>query len=527
MTRLRRGFCANHVPPTAIVPLVLAVLIGGLTGFYIFFAEREVPPWDPSSMVLLSKSLVASTTIQYFDINNAEIGPYFNPHGFDIRAPGDPQPYSVFPPGLTVVLAVAYKLGGLHWLYLLSPLLTALGLGAAAYLGYQLGGAWASVFAVILMATSRVVTTFATSLWADGPSLAFLMLGLAFYVAACTSKRAPLFVLSGLCLGLVILSKFVNVVFVALILAYHLAVTRGYHRTSWLAWLSLGLIPGIVGLLVYQTRAYGGAFASAYQPWGQSLYDFPMFSFRYLFDKSPMPWNDISSQAIVQGLLRDVHIWLFFVVIGLVVGHRRPLVWLFALIALANIAVYAVSVFTPRQFINMRYLLPALAAGYLLAAVALAWIVTRLRSKTAQAALVLSVVLFGFGSLIWQTAPELARRNTGTSNTVKLVQSTAQAIAPNSVVLAYNLADTFILYGNLSVLNYRRIKAPDPETRNQRVLDAIDRLLIIGKPVYLVKDDEILFGSIYPDIQRRYLLREVGTPLLAYQLSLAENNGQP
>ncbi|MCU0500163.1 MAG: hypothetical protein MUC51_00090, partial [Anaerolineae bacterium] len=83
-----------------------------------------------------------------------------------------------------------------------------------------------------------------------------------------------------------------------------------------------------------------------------------------------------------------------------------------------------------------------------------------------------------------------------------------------------------ILYGNRSVLNYRRIKASDLVARNQLVLDAIDRLLLAGKPVYLVRDDEGLFGSIYPDIERRYLLREVGTPLLAYQLSPV-NHGQP
>ena len=527
MTWLRRSFHENHVPTRTLAVLVLVILIGGLTGFYVLFAEREVPPWDPSSMVLLSKAMLESATIQHIDINNAEVGPYFNPHGFDIRAPGDPQPYSVFPPGFSLVLAAAYKLGGLHWLYLLSPLLTALGLGAAAYLGYQLGGTWASVFAVILIATSRVVTTFATSLWADGPSLAFLLLGLALYVTARASERTPLFLLSGFCLGLLILCKFVNVVFVVLILGYHLAVTRGRQRAVWLGWLSLGLLPGVVGLLLYQSRAYGGALASAYRPWGQSLYNFPLFSIRYLFDKSPMPWNDISSQAIVQGLLRDMRIWLLLPLVGLIVGRRRSLAWLFALIALGNIAIYAVSVFTPRQFINMRYLLPALAAGYMLAAVALAWIAARMRSKIAQAALVSAVVVFSVGSLIWQTIPELTSRNTGTSNTIKLVQGTAQTMTPDSIVLAYSLADTFILYGNLSALNYRRIEASDIEQRNQLVLDAIDRLLATGKPVYLVQDDEHQFGSIYPDIQRRYLLRKVGTPLLAYQLSVANNNGQP
>ena len=424
-------------------------------------------------------------------------------------------------------MAAAYRLGGLNWLYLVPPLLTAGGLLAAGYLSSRLAGAWAGIFAVMLLGSSQVVVTFATSLWSDGPSLALLLLGLALYVAAIATGRTSLFFVSGVCLGLMTLSKFVNVAFVGMIIVYHLATTRGRPRMVGLEWMTLGVAPGIVGLLVYQTRAYGAPFANAYRPWGQNLYEFPLFSLRYLFVKAPLPWNDISIQAIAPGLLRDMHAWLVMAFVGLIVTRRHQLSWLLASIGLANVAIYAISVFTPRQFINMRYLLPALAMGYMLAAVALAWIVTRLRSKIARAALVLAVVLFSLGPLIRQTVPELTFRNMGTSNTIKLVQSTAQAIAPNSVVLAYNLADTFILYGDRSVLNYRRIKAPDSETRNQLVLDAIDRLLISGKPVYLVKDDEGLFGSIYPDIQDRYLLREVGTPLLAYQLSLATNNGQP
>jgi len=507
--------------------LVLVLLIGGLTGFYCSVAEREAPPWDPSSMVVLSKSLVETASIQYFDQNNIEIGPYFNPHGFEIRAPGDPQPYSVFPPGFSVILAGIYRLGGLRWLYLVPPLLTALGLGATALLGYQLGGEWGSIFAVLLIGASRVVVTFATSLWSDGPSLALLLLGSALYVVARNSGRASFFVGCGFCLGLVILSKFVNIIFVGLVLVYHLAAMRGRSHVSGLAWISLGLAPGIIGLLAYQARAYGGVLANAYQAWGQSLYNFPLFSLKYLFVKAPMPWNDISSQAIAQGLLRDMHIWLFLAFVGLFVNRRHALAWLFALIACANVAVYAVSVFTPRQFINMRYLLPALAAGYLLAAAALAWIVARLRWKVARGFLSLVVALICVGPLINNTLPELISRNTGTANAVRVVQVTAQAFAPNSVVLAYNLADTFILYGERSVLNYRRIKAPDREARNQLVLAAIDRLLSSGRPVYLVKDDENLYGSLYPDIQKRYILREMSTPLTAYELSPTGRSGQP
>ena len=141
MTLYWRGFFTKHITRSLLFWVILIVLIAGLTGFYIILSEREVPPWDPTSMVLLGQSLAHSWDIRYVDRNNVEIGPYFNPHGFDIRAPEDPQPYSTFPPGFSLILAATFRLGGLHWLYLVPPLLTASGLLAAGYLGSRLAGA--------------------------------------------------------------------------------------------------------------------------------------------------------------------------------------------------------------------------------------------------------------------------------------------------------------------------------------------------------------------------------------------------
>jgi hypothetical protein len=501
---------------------VLIALIVGVTGLFVAYAEKSAPPWDPSSMVLLGKALTESRSIQYVDENNAQIGPYFNPHGFDIRAPGDPQPYSTFPPGFPLILAIPYSFGGLRWLYLVPPLLNAIGLAAAAYLGWKLAGPVAGIFAVLLIGSSRVVATFATSMWSDGPSLDLLLLGLALYVAAVTSERKSLFVLSGLCLGLATLMKVVNLAFVTLIIGYHGLSKRLPHRMTGLGWLMLGLAPGIAGLLAYQARAYGGPLASAYRPWGQSLYQFPLFSPKYLFVTAPPPWSDISVQAIVQGLLRDMQLWLLVAIAGLVIHRKGWLTWLVALLALTNIAVYAISVFTPRQFINMRYLLPALAMGYLLAAAALAWLIDRCPQRAARVALVAIIALFSLGGLARQTLPELTERNRGTDAVVSKVITTSQALPAGAVVLAYSLADTFILYGNASVLNYRRVEAPDWRARNQLVLDAIAKLLTAGKSVYLVKDDDNLFESIVADTQGRFSLRAVPAPLLTYRLLPAE-----
>jgi hypothetical protein len=492
----------------------LVVLIGCLIGFYLLFAEREVPPWDPSSMVILTENLSQGIGIQYQDAHNSQIGPYFNPHGFDTRSASDPNPYSIFPPGFSLLLVPAYLLGGLTALYLVPPLLSSIALAAAAYLGWTLAGRWGAVFSVLLIGTSRVVATFATSLWSDGPSLVLLMLGLALYVTGQSARRNRWLFGSGIVFGLMISTKFVNIVYAGLVLLF--SCVRARWRQVIL--LGAGMLPGLCILLIYQAQAYGGPLTNAYQAWGHSLYDFPLFSIRYLFERAPLPWNDISSQAIAVGMLRDMSGWIALAFVGLTIRWRSPNHVMLAMVCALNIALYAVSVFTPRQFINMRYLLPALAVGYLFAAVALAWVLQRIRNMAMRVVLVSVVGIFCIGQLAFVVAPELVQRNQGTAQHTRAVVKTAESFARAPVVLAYNTADTFILYGRVSVLNYRRVDAPSIAERNRLVIDAIEKLLAENTPVYLVQDDEILFRSIYTDLTRHFALRQLQTPLTAYEI---------
>ena len=255
-------------------------------------------------MVILGKSLAENHSLQYYDANNSSVGPYFNPHGFDIRTPQDPQPYSTFPPGLSLFIAAAYISGQARLLFLMPPLFGLMGLVASAYLGHLVGGRWASIFAVLLIGTSEVVATFSTSLWSDGPSLSLLLTALALYAAANRSNRKWLLLVSGSLLGTFILFKFVNVIFGALILGHQILIKRGREGFTNAALLAVGTMAGMLGLLLYQARAYGSPLANAYHPWGQSPYPFPLFAIRYLFVKAPAPWSDIAGQAIVEGMLR-------------------------------------------------------------------------------------------------------------------------------------------------------------------------------------------------------------------------------
>ena len=332
------------------------------------------------------------------------------------------------------------------------------------------------------------------------------------------SRRRIFVAASGLCLGIFILFKFVNVIFAGLIVLHLIITERGRGRLLSGSLLAGGAGLGILGMLVYQTKAYGAPLANAYQPWGQAVYDFPLFSPRYLFIQAPAPWKDIASHAIASGMLRDMNIWLVPCTLALVTAWKNRWKSLLALIAVANILLYAFSVFTPRQFINMRYLLPALATGYLLTASVLAGLVSQIKTLARRAALVTLVGAICLAQLTSITIPELAQRNRDTTSTVRSVVQTAQALPAGSVVLAYTLADTFILYGNISVLNYRRIAAPNVETRNQTVIEAIGKLLCRGTSVYLVQDDELLFNSLYPHLASIFALQRNSTVLTSYQV---------
>jgi hypothetical protein len=494
--------------------LTLVVLIGGLTVFYLLFTERDVPPWDPSSMAILTANLSQGIGIQYQDAHNNQIGPYFNPHGFDIRSLNDPNPYSTFPPGFSLLLVPAYLLGGLTALHFVPPLMGSLGLAAAAYLGWVLAGRWGAIFSVLLMGTSRVVATFATSLWSDGPSLALLMFGLALYVAGRSARRQRWLLGSGIVLGLMISMKFINVLYVGWLLLFVCVRTRWRQAIL----VGAGMLPGLCILLAYQAQAYGGPFTNAYQAWGHSLYGFPLFSVRYLFEKAPPPWNDISSQAIAAGMLRDMSVWLGLAFVGLAIRWRSSNRVMLAMVGVLNIALYAVSVFTPRQFINMRYLLPALAVGYLLAAVALAQVVQSLQRTAAHVVLVGVICVLCLGQLTFVIAPELVQRNHETAQTIEAVVKTTESLAKAPVVLAYATADSFILYGRVSVLNYRRVEAPSIAERNRLVFDAIEKLLAKNTPVYLVQDDMTQFRSIHTDLEHHFALTQLQTPITAYEI---------
>jgi hypothetical protein len=493
--------------------LVLTGMFCIFTVTYFAYAQPVASPWDSGTMVVQGRMLAQHQSLQYQDINNERIGPYFNPMGYDIRSPSDPRPYSNFPPGFPLLVAVTYLISnGPDYLYVISPMMSVLGLIATAYIGYTLGGRLSSLLAVLLVGTSSVWLELSTSVLSDGPSISLLLCAIALYQFAFQTKRIWPAVISGLCLGLFVLQRFVNVAYAALLIVHVLYVGRE-RRWRLLSALVPGIGVGVVAMLAYQAAAYGGPFTNAYQAWGQNRFGFPLFSLRYLFESSPPPFSDYTLNAIVTGVAGSMGLWCVAFVGGLLIDRRNPWRLLLAATALLTILVYGVSTFTPRE--NMRYMLPLLAPAYILAADAVAYALCRLPSRTWRVTTAGTVAVICLGTLVGQL-PHLAQRNSGAWNAVQQVIGTANFLPARAVVMAYVFNDLFAVYTDVSVLNYRKVPAPSLAERNNIVIAAIQALQAQGQPVYLVRDDERLFNTIYPALQQEFELRPLEAPLATY-----------
>gem|GEM_PF-2555127 len=500
------------------------LLLIGLIGFFAVLYFRQsltvILQYDSSDMILQGRSMAQGHGFQFYDVNNELIGPYFNSTAFTIHAPGDPQPYNVFPPGLGLLVAVFYRLGGvLDQIYLIAPMCGVLGLMATAYLGYALNGRGASLLAVLLLGTSQLFVYYATSLWSDGPSVNLLLVGVALYWLAFQSKRWPYAILSGLVLGLFTLLRYANFAFVLLILAHAVVFSSGRDRRVLLAGLAPGVLLGGVFLIIFQWVSFGGPLTNAYQAWGKSYWDSgPLFSLSYLLVKTPRPWNTYTLNFIVETLWIDLRLWSLVALAGLVVYRRSSLKLLLAAMLLLTILIYGTSMFTSRFVPSARYMLPALAMAYLLAADALSRFLTSLPQPALRFGLGIAVAGLCVARLV-QQLPALQAEYSDKTQYITAIQGSSRNLPADAVVLAYGASGPLILYGNVSALNYRRLEATDNEDRFRKVTQAVQDLLALDRPVYLIKDEEAWFNLAYQALEQSFTVTPVSAPIPLYQIT--------
>jgi 4-amino-4-deoxy-L-arabinose transferase-like glycosyltransferase len=500
--------------------LLLICLVAFFTTLYFKQALTVVLQYDSSDMVLQGRSMAQGHGFQFYDANNDLIGPYFNSTAYTIHAPGDPQPYNVFPPGLGLLVAAFYKLGGaLSQVYLIAPLCGILGLIATAYLGYALNGRGASLLAVLLLGTSQLFVYYATSLWSDGPSVNLLLVGCALYWWAFQSKRWTYAILSGLVLGLFILLRYANFAFVLLILGHAVIFSRGRDRWTLIGGLLPGVLLGGGFLIVYQWVSFGGPLTNAYQAWGKSYWESgPLFSLSYLLVRTPRPWSTYTLNFIVETLWTDLRLWSLVALAGLMVYRRSSLKLLLAGMLLLTILIYGTSMFTSRFVPSARYMLPALAMAYLLAADALSRFLNGFQQPALRVGLGVAVMGLCLAGLA-QQLPALQAEYSDKTEYINALQGVSRNLPADAVVLAYGASGPLILYGNISALNYRRLEATDNEDRFRKVTQAVQDLLSRDLPVYLIKDEESWFNLAYQALEKSFTVNPVPAPLPLYQIT--------
>lgn len=137
----------------------------------------------------------------------------------------------------------------------------------------------ASWLAAIAFAFGTLNWKYSRLFFSHALSVFLVLLALYLFLSIVILKRKNIFpfVLLGLALGFTLFVDYTNMLFVAGVLIYFIMYylwSRSYRQLFRnLIWVVLGLIPSVIGILLYQLNAFGSIFATSYKYYTA----FPMF----------------------------------------------------------------------------------------------------------------------------------------------------------------------------------------------------------------------------------------------------------
>jgi hypothetical protein len=473
--------------------LLLLLLLLCLT-LFLGYAQRALDGWDSMAYIFAGRQLAAGEGLATTDPNNDSVGPYFGLSGYRLlREPGA-RLYLTFPPGFPVLLAAAQLLTGTpQAAFAVVPVFALLVVITTFMLGRALFDVWIGLAAALVLAFTPTFLTFATAPWSDVPAAALVLWATMLFVmgqrANSSQQGAVLGAVAGLCLSYGGFVRAISVLAGLALLAYGWYVQRR-RLSHWANVAFAGVwVLGILSLLVFNRIYYGDFLGSGYTL-QNSGYNWPFFSLSYAF--GPSPADGRSLVASTQTLARDYSLLLLPALVGLW-KMPRPTAILVLGLSGTLLVPYLVYAFAPSG-INARFLVSAypfiaLAAGYGVAQIA-GRLLPAHRDAITLAGASLGVVI-----LIqpWTTLAQLAERNQAYEQTAAKMQALTAGMSSNAVFLAYTLGDPISFYGGRSVFYYRHLSRPDgldgsSRPVEERLVEAVDRLLTQGIPVYFVDD---------------------------------------
>ena len=278
---------------------------------------------------------------------------------FDLVLEGRSHPPKVAPGFPVLFLAPLYALAGpeLGNAIYLELAFALLALTAAFLLAHHLAGPWAALVAGSALLLQPTFERWSREVMTDVPALAFALwalLALATAPRELGSRRA---LAVGLLVGLAFALRVVYLALLAPALLCALASSRRMRDVALLVAPSLGVF--LAGL-AHNQRTFGDPWRSGYHYWGPIPYDYPelAFSTRYLAENltALAPWPVALPVA-------------GFLLAGALLVRARPTRRTALALALAALPI---SLFHLRYYyVDERFHLPLLAAGCILAPVAL------------------------------------------------------------------------------------------------------------------------------------------------------------
>lgn len=490
----------------------------------IAYTQTVVEGWDPVAYLYAGQRLAEGKPPAVCSHFNAEIGPYFTLAGFNIRIGNDREClYLNYPPGFPALLAIAQKLSGKSEAALYVPavfgglaLLCTFTVGTLLFDKPDVG-----LMGAFLLLCAPAFLQFSTSPWSDGPGTALLIGGVAAIIAGERSE-SPLGQIGGgligaLLMGLSVFTRYVNgIAFLPLTaylgLKYKATVFKARSMISFVVCSACVLM----GILTFNRIYYGGYLFTSYSP-AHGWYDWPAFSVRYAFGKSPVGGK--SFLGIVQTLVSN-YSWL--VVLAAVGFFRMPLPERALTFGscFVFVVLYGFYAFAPVG-INARFLLPVfpfigISIGYAFASL--------IRSNRGRWWYRLGLILAIATMLIPLPAQlrKLAQRNAEASAYVERIVLLTADTETSAVFLAYNANDAITYYGNRTTLFYRRIPWRNLKDFESSLTVACESLLRKRVPVYFVVDREPPLGDSLMILQRHFDLVPLNTALPSYKLQMRD-----
>lgn len=471
------------LPRRVLVPLGLGVTLIWAAGMYLLNRPAGVTASDPYVYVQMALDLAEhGTPMHAFPLARRafELGlPVYPTLHVGYKIPYGGLSPSVWPPGFSALLAIAYRLTGEAGMFLVNPVLGVLSLLGSLWLAIlvlrERHHAWISgALAVFILATSLEQYTRLTVPLADVAAQVFTTLALCLGLRRTPSPQPLAPVLTGLAFGLAYAVRYTQ------LLAMPAFIYMGWTSPRrWRFLLLFGLAALVVALpdLVYHATAFGAPWRTGSDELGLfSLASIPSTSARMLVEL--LAWKEF-------GLL------LPLAALGAAVC-KRP-----ALVVLALAYLPPLVFHLPYPFLRLRDLLwsfPPLAMLCAAGLVALVtWFGRRLGNSAAPRALAVGVALVWILSRWAGTLPLTQGYFTFgmlQAEQRRSLEALAALTESNAVVASSLNSGAVELYGHRPAVRPGRLLQPGAGWTDDDWLRFIAAMHADGRPVYLLMDGE-------------------------------------